>query len=62
MLCIPPEEREKRDVRNDLMERTFEFAVRVVNLCRKLDKTGLVQSSRFRVQGWSKRTSYDPER
>ena len=29
----------KRQVRNDLRQRTFEFAVCVVNLCRKLDKT-----------------------
>ena len=26
-------------MRNDLMERTFEFAVRVVSLCRTLDKS-----------------------
>lgn len=26
-------------MRNDLRQRTFDFAVRVVNLCRSLDKT-----------------------
>ena len=29
----------KKEGRNDLKERTFDFAVRVVNLCRSLDKT-----------------------
>ena len=45
----------KSKVRNDLRQRTFEFAVRVVNPCRELHKTGFVQRSRFSVQGWSKR-------
>jgi len=29
----------KSEMTNDLLERTFEFAVRVVNLCRNLDKS-----------------------
>ena len=29
----------KSEVRNDLGQRTFEFAVRVVNLCRTLNKS-----------------------
>ena len=29
----------KSKVRNDLRQRTFEFAVRVVNICRELEKT-----------------------